>query len=63
MPVVSKTRLNKRKMSFADDLARHHFDVQELSYFSKPFSEQQAMFYSAAVPIKILSIKRPADSG
>ncbi|KAI1434958.1 S-adenosyl-L-methionine-dependent methyltransferase [Xylaria sp. CBS 124048] len=42
--------------SFRDECARSNFAVKEITFAAKPMREQKALFYAAAVPIRILSI-------
>lgn len=42
--------------SFQDECARSSFAVEEILFAAKPMREQKALFYAAAVPIKILKI-------
>ncbi|KAI0454443.1 putative methyltransferase-domain-containing protein [Xylaria acuta] len=42
--------------TFWDECARSNFAVEEITFAAKPMREQNALFYAAAVPIKILSI-------
>ncbi|KAI1084334.1 putative methyltransferase-domain-containing protein [Whalleya microplaca] len=45
--------------TFRDECIGHNFVVEEVKFTAKPVREQKALFYAAAVPIKILSIRRP----
>ncbi|KAI1426386.1 putative methyltransferase-domain-containing protein [Xylaria sp. FL1777] len=42
--------------TFQDECAHSNFVVQEITFAAKPMREQKALFYAAAVPIRILSI-------
>ncbi|KAI1128198.1 S-adenosyl-L-methionine-dependent methyltransferase [Nemania abortiva] len=42
--------------TFQDECARSNFTVEEIILAAKPMREQTALFYAAAVPIKILKI-------
>ncbi|GAP92337.1 putative nicotinamide n-methyltransferase protein [Rosellinia necatrix] len=42
--------------AFWDECGRSDFVVEEVAFAAKPMREQKALFYAAAVPIKILSI-------
>ncbi len=42
--------------NFCSLLARSNFAVEEITFAAKPMREQKALFYAAAVPIRILSI-------
>ncbi|KAH9893797.1 putative methyltransferase-domain-containing protein [Xylariomycetidae sp. FL2044] len=42
--------------AFRDECAKCNFKVEEVEHQAKPMREQKALFYAAAVPIKILSI-------
>ncbi|RWA13080.1 hypothetical protein EKO27_g2033 [Xylaria grammica] len=42
--------------TFWDECARSNFAVEEITFAAKPMREQKALFYAAAVPIRILSI-------
>ncbi|KAI1815766.1 S-adenosyl-L-methionine-dependent methyltransferase [Poronia punctata] len=45
--------------SFEDECGRANFTVEEIDFPVKSMREQTALFYAAAVPIKILSITSP----
>ncbi|KAI1761576.1 putative methyltransferase-domain-containing protein [Hypoxylon sp. FL1150] len=45
--------------TFRDECARHHFSVEDINFEPKPIRQQKALFYAAAVPMKILCITRP----
>ncbi|KAJ2974235.1 hypothetical protein NUW58_g8723 [Xylaria curta] len=42
--------------AFWDECAQSSFAVEEITFTAKPMREQNALFYAAAVPIRILSI-------
>ncbi|KAI1359822.1 putative methyltransferase-domain-containing protein [Xylaria arbuscula] len=42
--------------TFQDECTNAHFTVEEITFAAKPMREQKAMFYAAAVPIRILKI-------
>ncbi|KAI1821046.1 putative methyltransferase-domain-containing protein [Xylaria intraflava] len=42
--------------SFRDECVRSDFAVEEIAFAAKPMREQKALFYAAAVPIRILRI-------
>ncbi|KAI1381071.1 putative methyltransferase-domain-containing protein [Hypoxylon crocopeplum] len=45
--------------TFRDECAYHHFAAEDVVFEPKSMRQQKALFYAAAVPIKILSISRP----
>ncbi|KAI5864094.1 putative methyltransferase-domain-containing protein [Durotheca rogersii] len=45
--------------TFRDECACHCFLVADVDFEPKPMRQQKALFYAAAVPIKILRITRP----
>ncbi|KAI1799359.1 putative methyltransferase-domain-containing protein [Daldinia bambusicola] len=45
---------------FKDECAHRHFTVEEVQFEPKPMRQQKALFYAAAVPIKILFINGPS---
>ncbi|KAJ8109204.1 hypothetical protein ONZ43_g6200 [Nemania bipapillata] len=45
--------------AFQDECALSKFQFEEITFAAKPMREQTALFYAAAVPIKILSITSP----
>ncbi|XXG97892.1 hypothetical protein Hte_004208 [Hypoxylon texense] len=45
--------------TFRNECIRHEFTVEDINFEPKPMRQQQALFYAAAVPMKILSITRP----
>ncbi|KAI5928100.1 putative methyltransferase-domain-containing protein [Camillea tinctor] len=42
--------------TFRDECARRHFTLKEIEFAAKPMREQKALFYAAAVPIKIVTV-------
>ncbi|KAI0182128.1 putative methyltransferase-domain-containing protein [Hypoxylon sp. FL1284] len=44
--------------TFRDECASHQFTVEDVNFDPKPIRQQKALFYAAAVPIKIVSITR-----
>ncbi|KAI1506445.1 putative methyltransferase-domain-containing protein [Biscogniauxia marginata] len=44
--------------TFRDECARRNFSLQEIEFEAKPMREQKALFYAAAVPIKIVTVTR-----
>ncbi|KAI0025899.1 S-adenosyl-L-methionine-dependent methyltransferase [Xylariomycetidae sp. FL0641] len=44
--------------TFIDECGRRSFTCEEITFEPKPMREQKALFYAAAVPIRILSITR-----
>lgn len=40
-------------------LGRYDFTITEINFAAKPMREQEAVFYAAAMPLKILSIHGP----
>ncbi|KAL7624534.1 hypothetical protein AAE478_006099 [Parahypoxylon ruwenzoriense] len=42
--------------AFRDECARRHFVIEDVEFEPKPMRQQKALFYAAAVPIKILYI-------
>ncbi|KAI1179524.1 S-adenosyl-L-methionine-dependent methyltransferase [Nemania sp. FL0916] len=47
--------------AFQDECVRSNFTVEEITFAARPMREQSALFYAAAVPIKILSITSQAQ--
>ncbi|RYP01654.1 hypothetical protein DL766_004135 [Monosporascus sp. MC13-8B] len=45
--------------SFRSECLSRRFSVEELGFQAKPMRQQNALFYAAAVPIKILSVSGP----
>lgn len=45
------------------ELGRYDFTITEINFAAKPMREQKALFYAAAMPLKILSIHGPAFHG
>ncbi|KAI1780288.1 putative methyltransferase-domain-containing protein [Hypoxylon cercidicola] len=45
--------------TFRDECARYHFTVEDVNFEPKPIRQQKALFYAAAVPMRILSISCP----
>ncbi|KAI0006438.1 S-adenosyl-L-methionine-dependent methyltransferase [Xylariaceae sp. FL0662B] len=45
--------------TFKDECTHHSLAAEEVHFEAKPVREQKALFYASAVPIKILSIRRP----
>ncbi|KAI0843259.1 putative methyltransferase-domain-containing protein [Hypoxylon sp. FL0890] len=56
--IAGVVRNTETFQTFRDECASHHFDVKDIQFESKPMRQQRALFYAAAVPIKILSITR-----
>ncbi|KAI1341700.1 S-adenosyl-L-methionine-dependent methyltransferase [Xylariaceae sp. FL0016] len=46
--------------TFQEECSQRNFTVTEVAFEAKPMREQKALFYAAAVPIKILIITNPA---
>ncbi|KAK5137828.1 hypothetical protein LTR08_006596 [Meristemomyces frigidus] len=49
--------------TFRHACMRSKFDITEIEFAAKSMREQTALFYATAVPLKILSITRPEDTG
>lgn len=54
--IASVVRNAETFQSLQDECARSSFAVEEILFAAKPMREQKALFYAAAVPIKILKI-------
>ncbi|KAI1108891.1 S-adenosyl-L-methionine-dependent methyltransferase [Nemania sp. NC0429] len=54
--IASVVRNAETFQTFQDECARSNFTVEEMMFAAKPMREQKALFYAAAVPIKMLSI-------
>ncbi|KAI2631636.1 S-adenosyl-L-methionine-dependent methyltransferase [Xylaria nigripes] len=57
--IAGVVRTAETFLSFQEECARSAFAVEEIPFAVKPMREQTALFYAAAVPIRILSITCP----
>ncbi|KAH8164798.1 hypothetical protein CIB48_g3453 [Xylaria polymorpha] len=57
--IASVVRKAETFQTFWDECARSNFAVEEIKFAAKPMREQKALFYAAAMPIRILSITLP----
>lgn len=51
--------MNKHLLFLISTIGRFGFVVTEMDFRAKPMREQKALFYAAAMPLKILSIRGP----
>lgn len=48
---------------FLSECKRYGFIITEVDFAAKPMREQKALFYAAAMPLRILSVRGPAVDG